>query len=141
MDDMTLTDTLTLNSDYSSTMYTLTTCGGGGSGTITANVPSNVSITSSIWAVNGVNSWANDGNVTTSLEVKGNIVSGGDITIKGRALSERLDKIEERLAILHHNDKLEEKWSKLRELGQQYREMEAQIIEMELGWSKIRGDA
>jgi hypothetical protein len=56
---------------------------------------------------------------------------GSDISIGGRKLSEVIDKIEERLAILHPNQELESKWESLKELGRQYRELEKDILEKE----------
>ena len=66
-----------------------------------------------------------------TLQVKGNAEFDGDIKLKGKSLNDILDKIEERLAILHPNINLEEKWEKLRELRKQYRELEADILEKE----------
>ena len=54
------------------------------------------------------------------------------------SLNETLTKIEERLAILHPNPKLEEKWEKLKELSKQYQELEAEIIEKEMIWSILK---
>ena len=66
-----------------------------------------------------------------TLQVKGDAEFEGDIKLKGQSLNDILDKIEERLAILHPNINLEEKWEKLRELRKQYRELEADILEKE----------
>ena len=72
-------------------------------------------------------------NITTpnTLQVNGNAEFEGDIKLKGKSLNDTLSKIEERLAILHPNTKLEEKWEKLRELRKQYQELEADILEKE----------
>jgi hypothetical protein len=68
---------------------------------------------------------------TGTLHVKGDAEFEGDIKLKGKSLDKSLTKIEERLAILHPNEKLEEKWEKLRDLRKQYMELEADIIEKE----------
>ena len=68
---------------------------------------------------------------SNTLHVKGNAEFEGDIKLQGKSLSDTLSKIEERLAILHPNEKLEEKWEKLRELRKQYMELEADILEKE----------
>lgn len=68
---------------------------------------------------------------TTTWAVKGNAEFDGDIKLKGKSLNDTLSKIEERLAILHPNEKLEEKWVKLKELRKQYQELEADILEKE----------
>ena len=67
----------------------------------------------------------------TSLSVKGKADFEGDVFIKGKSLSVTLTKIEERLAILHPNEKLEQKWDELKELGRLYRELEKDILEKE----------
>jgi len=66
-----------------------------------------------------------------TLQVKGNAEFDGDIKLQGKSLTDTLSKIEERLAILHPNTKLEEKWVKLKELRKQYQELEADILEKE----------
>lgn len=73
-----------------------------------------------------------------SLEVKGDANFEGDITLKGKSLVDALDKIEKRLAILHPNAELEGRWEALRALGEQYREMEAQLLEGEAIWSTLK---
>ena len=65
------------------------------------------------------------------LQVKGDAEFEGDIKIKGKSLSAILSKLEERLAILHPNEKLEQKWDELKELGRLYRELEKDILEKE----------
>lgn len=65
------------------------------------------------------------------LSVKGDVEVDGDITLQGKSLKETLDGIEKRLAILKVNPALEEKWEKLKALGDMYRELEKEIIESE----------
>ena len=72
------------------------------------------------------------------LVVKGDAEFEGDIKIKGKSLSAALSKLEERLSILHPNEKLEEKWEKLRELRKEYMELEADIIEKEKIWATLK---
>lgn len=62
----------------------------------------------------------------------------GDVKVKGKSLNESLERIEERLAILHPNEELEAKWEKLRELRKQYMELEADIIEKEKIWKILK---
>jgi len=73
-----------------------------------------------------------------TLTVKGDAEFEGDIKLKGKSLSDTLSKLEERLAILHPNEKLEEKWEKLRELRKEYMELEADIIEKEKIWATLK---
>ncbi len=73
-----------------------------------------------------------------SLSVKGDADFEGEVTIKGKSLTGMIEKIEERLAILHPNEKLEEKWDELKELGKRYKELEAEIIEKEKMWAILQ---
>ena len=66
-----------------------------------------------------------------TLKVQGDAEFEGDIKLNGKSLDKTLAKLEERLAILHPNERLEEKWEKLKELRKQYMELEADILEKE----------
>lgn len=74
----------------------------------------------------------------SSIQVKGNAEFDGDVTIKGKNLNETLERIEERLAILHPNPELEDKWDELKELGKRYKELEQEIIEKEKVWAILK---
>jgi hypothetical protein len=94
--------------------------------------------------INGSYTWG-DASITTttnltpnSLDVKGDANFDGDITLQGKSLKDTLDNIEKRLAILHPNPELEEKWERLKSLGQMYRELEAEILEKEEVWSILK---
>jgi hypothetical protein len=99
------------------------------------------------WTTNGTgnispsltfnNNWNDIGN-KAGLHVKGDAEFEGDVTIKGRNLTDMLDKIEERLAILHPNEKLEDKWEELKKLGDAYRALEKDIIEKEKIWETLK---
>jgi hypothetical protein len=83
-----------------------------------------------------INSMSNGilGTITSqnaALSIKGKAEFEDDITIKGKSLSNILDGIEKRLAILHVNEQLENRWQELKELGDRYRELEADIISRE----------
>ena len=77
-------------------------------------------------------------NMRNSLRVEGDADFQGDIKIRGKSLTEVLDNIEQRLAILHPNNELEDKWQELKELGERYRELEKEIIEKEEMWKILR---
>ena len=79
-----------------------------------------------------------DFNHKQSLSVRGDAEFDGDIKLKGKSLSETLDKIEQRLAILHPNEKLEDKWLELKKLGDAYRALEKDIIEKEKIWETLK---
>jgi hypothetical protein len=73
-----------------------------------------------------------------TLKVNGDADFEGEVTIQGKSLTGMLEKIEERLAILHPNPKLEDKWDELKELGKRYKELEAEIIEKEKVWAILK---
>jgi hypothetical protein len=73
-----------------------------------------------------------------SLQVKGDANFEGEVTIKGKSLTDMFEKIEERLAILHPNPELEDKWAELKELGKRYKELEQEIIEKENMWKILK---
>jgi hypothetical protein len=85
--------------------------------------------TSPVW--NDTITIANNNNHHHTLKVQGDAEFEGDIKLNGKSLSKTLSDIEERLAILHPNEKLEEKWEKLKDLRKQYMELEADILEKE----------
>jgi outer membrane lipoprotein SlyB len=74
----------------------------------------------------------------TPLKVNGDAEIDGDLKIKGKSLSEAIENIEKRLAILHPNEQLEEKWEELKALGERYRELEKDILEKEEIWKILK---
>jgi len=105
----------------------------------TVTIPNNSS-SGVYWGLNGTN-----GTISTdpslkgnSLSVKGNADFDGEVTIKGKNIADMFSKIEERLAILHPNPELEDRWDELKELGKRYKELEAEIIEKEKVWNILK---
>jgi len=109
----------------------------GGTDTITLD-PSIYSINSSITSASTM-SWTQDYGTTwtttdTNVQINSDgltMKEGSDIKIGGKSLTEAIEKIEERLAILKPNPELEERWDKLKELRQQYMELEKDLLEKE----------
>jgi hypothetical protein len=64
---------------------------------------------------------------TTGIDM----AAGTDITVGGKSLKEFMNSMEERLAILHPNPALEDRWEQLKELRRQYIEMEKDLLEKE----------
>lgn len=64
--------------------------------------------------------------------------SSGDIKFGEISLRESLHKIEERLAILKPNEKLEAEWDELKELGNRYRELEKELLEKANVWNILK---
>lgn len=75
---------------------------------------------------------------TLPLKVQGDAEIEGNLKLGGKNIGEMLTKIEERLAILHPNPELEEKWENLRALGKMYKELEQEIIEKEKIYSILK---
>ena len=133
----TITTTMPLGT-YGATMSTTTIAPNYGNVTIASS-------TGQYMYSNGTNAtWSSPNTITTgaypsnSLQVKGDAEFEGDVKIKGKSIIELFDNIEKRLAILHPNTKLEEKWEKLKELGEQYRALEKEIIEKEKIWAILK---
>jgi len=61
-----------------------------------------------------------------------------DIEINGKSMRSWMEKVEQRLAMLEPNKKLETEWEELKELGQRYRELEKQITEKMKTWDILK---
>ena len=102
------------------------------------NVPYTIGTGSSSINWSSTNISVNPNLTGQTLHVEGNANITGELKVQGVALSERLDKIEERLGILHPNEELEEKWEQLRGLRKMYMELEAEIKEKEKMWAILK---
>lgn len=116
------TDTITLNNTVWNggaikSPYTYTTNGTGAGGAGTYNWNNTTSI---------------NGGSTVHIDADGlTMKEGADIKIGGKSLTQTIGKIEQRLGILSPNPALEERWAKLKELREQYVEMERDLLEKE----------
>ena len=124
--------------------------GGPGSGTVT--IDANTMGSSTYWGTAGTvlttgsissASWGDTISASAdlfpnTLDCKGDANFSGDIKIKGVSLSETLEKLEERLAILRPNEALEDRWDQLKELGKQYRALEQEILGKEQVWKILK---
>jgi hypothetical protein len=85
------------------------------------------------------NPWIATGtNASNTLSVHGDAEFDGDVTVKGRSLAEFMDSVEQRLNVLRPNPALEAEWDQLRELGEQYRELERQLTEKSQMWATLK---
>jgi len=82
----------------------------------------------------GLLNGANSGN----LKVSGDAEFDGDVKIKGKSIVELLEKLENRLGIIHPNKELEEKWEELSQLAVRYKELEAEIKDKEKMWAILK---
>ena len=132
---MTYSINTTMNNPYIGDPLTTGTSGQVYTTSSTGNINwGNLNGTSTSWATLSA-----DPNLSGhSLKVKGAADFEGDVTIKGKSLTDIFEKIEERLAILHPNPQLEDKWDELKELSKRYKELEAEIIEKEKVWAILK---
>jgi len=61
-----------------------------------------------------------------------------DIEINGVSLWTTMQEIANRLNIMQVNPELEVEWKELRELGDQYRKLEKQILEKQATWNRLK---
>ena len=86
----------------------------------------------------GTNYAWNTTSIENTLQVRGDSEFDGDITVRGRSLTEFMDSVEQRLNILRPNPALESEWDQLRELGEQYRKLEQQLTEKAQMWAILK---
>jgi hypothetical protein len=134
-------DTVTIDSSYGAVPYTTNIGGSMSTDTITldttqwsvGSITSPYTYTTTGTSGAGAYNW---NNTTTTMGAKVHIngdglvmQEGADIVVGGKSLTKAIEQIEERLCILHPNPALEERWDKLKELRQQYIEMERDLLE------------
>ena len=134
-----MNDTITINSP-SAGGYTITSTDNTATGLYWAtNTISQNQVLTTNGSSTGWTTISADPNLQgNTLQVKGDAEFDGEVTIKGKNIADMFAKIEERLAILHPNEKLEDKWEELKELGKRYKELEAEIIEKEKMWAILK---
>lgn len=78
-----------------------------------------------------------DYSIATNSSLQG-VISCEDVHIKGKSLSDLLEKIDERLCILRVNKELEAEWQELSELGDKYRKLEQELQEKNKVWNILK---
>jgi hypothetical protein len=127
------TDTITLSSSPWS-ISNNTVIGGGYS------YPNTISATGGPYTINGaagttsLNPWTKYTS-TPKIKLDG---EGADIEVNGWSLMDAIQKIEQRLNILHPNTELETEWEELRALGEQYRKLEQHIKDKQATWERLK---
>jgi hypothetical protein len=132
-------DTVTIDSSYGAVPYTTNIGSSMDNDTITLNntlwsgsITSPYTYTTTGTSGAGTYNWNNTTPTTVQINTDGlTMADGTDITVGGKSLTKAIEQIEERLGILHPNPALEERWDKLKELRQQYIEMEKDLLEKE----------
>ena len=100
-----------------------------------------VSPTYTVSAATWQNSSISNTTADTLINAGGQIELRGDkadVVINGVSLKETLEGIQDRLNILRPNTELEAEWDQLQELGEQYRRLEAELLEKQRMWSTLR---
>ena len=81
--------------------------------------------------ITGTN-WTWSGNLSTSDSIFSNAIttktSADDVYLNEKSLTEIIQNIEKQIGILNQNFELEERWSKLKELGDKYRALEKELL-------------
>jgi hypothetical protein len=108
------------------------------------------SISSPVYAVSGAttissgavltsNGWTSTPALTVNqsgtIDLEG---KNADIRVNGESLMETLRSIQDRLNMLRPNTELEAEWDQLRELGEQYRKLEAEFKEKSKMWNTLK---
>ena len=128
-----LNDTISINLNGADTDWLVT---GNTNSSLTWNTVGTAG--SYTYATNGINTAWSVTSIENTLQVRGNSEFDGDITVRGRSLTEFMDSVEQRLNILRPNPALESEWDQLRELGEQYRELERQLTEKAQMWAALQ---
>lgn len=122
---------------YTKTQYanvTIPTNGGGSGGSGLYNISVVSGGGGGVYPQTSASTW----NTSTSSDIKpntinvnGDAVFNGNITWQGRDMREWFEAVESRLSILQPNPKLEENFDRLKELGDQYRALEKELLEQQ----------
>lgn len=106
----------------------------------TSNPATFTNITIPVSGTSATDLWVNtstSGVTLGDLKPSGKITLTGndaDVDINGKSLKEFMQQVEERLAILQPNPKLEKEWEELKALGDQYRQLEQEIKDKMKTW-------
>lgn len=123
-------DTITItNPNYSNTIVNggYVTGSGLGGGPYTISSGAGTSINSP---------WATTSSLgSTKIQLDG---EDADIEINGKSLVNIIGVLEERLNVLVPNPELEKEWNELKELGDKYRKLEAELKEKGEMWTKLK---
>ena len=73
-----------------------------------------------------------------SLKVSGDAEISGTLKWRNRDMDQWIESVESRLAMLQPNPKLEAEFNKLKDLGDQYRALEQEILEKQKVWDILK---
>jgi hypothetical protein len=122
-------DTITLSSN--SFPFDSNTVIGGG-----YTYPNTVSVAGGLYAITGASGSSTPWMAPSpKLQLNG---EGADVEVNGWSLVDAVKRIEERLAIMQPNPKLESEWEELKTLGEQYRKLEQNILDKQATWDRLK---
>ena len=79
--------------------------------------------------------WFTQSPTSAKIQLDG---ENADIAVNGWSLVAAVKQIEQRLNLLQPNPNLEAEWDELRALGDQYRELEKQILDKQATWDRLK---
>jgi hypothetical protein len=133
-----------MSSGYGADTITIDLGGGAAEPIYTIDTMNNITLDSSMftlgsttvpytYATTGTSGYTMTTNPSTVLiDADGlTMKEGADIIVGGKSLTQAIEKIEERLAILNPNPALEDRWEQLKELRVKYIELEKDLLEKE----------
>jgi hypothetical protein len=83
----------------------------------------------------------NNSNVLVNLDLSNksfNLSKDCDLKLGNISIRTFLERIEQRLEILHINPELESQWDELKELGDRYRQLEKELLEKNKVWDILK---
>ena len=79
--------------------------------------------------------WFTQNAASTKINLDG---PDADIVVNGSSLVDAINNIRDRLNCLQINPELEKEWNDLKALGDQYRELEQEILDKQATWDRLR---
>jgi hypothetical protein len=79
--------------------------------------------------------WFTQNAASTKINLDG---PDADIVVNGSSLVDAINSIRDRLNCLQINPELEAEWKELRALGDQYRELEQEILDKQATWDRLK---
>jgi len=108
-----------------------------GTGNVTISAGTGLNYQSPYTFTSATPNWSirDESKISSTIDLKG---ENADIRINDISLVDTLKTIQDRLNILRPNPELETEWDQLRELGEQYRELEKKLQEQSDMWAKLK---
>ena len=111
-----------------------------GQGGYTIGTPTGSNTYGHVWTTNGTGTSPYTINPYTMNQSGKVHITGenADLVIGEKSMRDWMERVEERLNILHPNAKLETEWEELRALGEQYRQLEQHIKDKQATWDRLK---